>query len=327
MNKELENYFLKKMKKEERIAFLRKLVVDKEMQSDFNHYRNFEALLAISCGADDLSDARRSYKRFVRTKYHTLYKYTLRAATACAAVALFMIISIHFYNNYTRLELPTQTAVVSETSLFVPAGQRISLTLSDGTHVWLNARSRLTYPTAFVGNTRKVSIEGEAFFEVAEDSDKPFVITVNGLEMKVLGTVFNVQSYGEEKMSRISLLEGSLQVYHKTSPNIMVTLQPQDEVTFQNQVITTGKIPNNDYFLWTEGIYSFNDEPLGEVLKKLERYFDVRIIVKDAALLQWKYTLKFRQRDGIDVILGVLAKVYPLKIVKDEEMNTVTISR
>jgi ferric-dicitrate binding protein FerR (iron transport regulator) len=234
------------------------------------------------------------------------------------------ILSVHFYRDYSR---PDQSQFVSETSLFVPAGQRVSITLSDGTLIWLNARSRLTYPTAFVGDRRQVSIEGEAYFEVAEDSTKPFVVTANGVDMKVLGTTFNVYSYAEENVSRISLLEGSLQVNTKTSPDKKIMLHPQEEVTVQNQMMTTGKIRNNDYFLWKDGIYSFEEEPLGNILKKLELYFDIKIEVKDASVREWKYTVKFRQRDGIDVILGVLCKVYPLKYKKDEEMNTVTISR
>ena len=325
MNEEIENYFLEKMDGEERIVFLRKLVSDKEMQAEFSRYKKAEALIALSGSMDSLSDVKRSYRRFMRRmKYHTLYKYALRISAACAAALLLLFLSVHFYRDYSR---PDHSLQVSETSLFVPAGQRVSLTLSDGTIIWLNAQSRLTYPTAFVGDKRQVSIEGEAFFEVAEDSGKPFIVTANGVIIKVMGTSFNVYSYAKENVSRVSLLEGSLQVYPETSSGKMIVLQPQEEATVQHQMITTGKIRNNNYFLWKEGIYSFEEEPLGTILKKLELYYDIRIDVKDAAINQWKYTVKFRQRDGIDVILGVLQKVYPLRIEKDEETNTVTINR
>jgi ferric-dicitrate binding protein FerR (iron transport regulator) len=324
MNREVEDYFLGKMNRDERIAFLSELTSDKEKQETFGQYQNAEALLAFSDDVDNSFDAVRNYKQFTRCmKQRTFYRYIYRTVGYAAAVVL-LAISVHFYHVYYY-----QHAVdISETSLFVPAGQRVSLTLSDGTTVWLNARTRLTYPTAFVGDQRRVSIEGEAFFEVAKDKNKPFIVSANGSEIKVLGTTFNVYSYPDESISRISLLEGSVQVHSKISPDIEVTLRPQEEAIFQSQTQTMmiGKIPNNDYFLWREGIYSFENESLSNILKKLELYYDIKIEVKDPAILKWKYTVKFRQRDGIDEILRALGKVYPLKIRKNEEKNIVKIS-
>jgi ferric-dicitrate binding protein FerR (iron transport regulator) len=323
MNREVEDYFLEKMDRDERITFLCELTSDKEKRETFDRYRNAEALLAFSDDVDNPLDTARSYKRFLhRMKQRTFYRYVYRTVSYAAAVAL-LVISVHFYHVYYYRH------AVSEISLFVPAGQRVSLNLSDGTTVWLNARTRLTYPTAFIGNQRRVTIEGEAFFEVAKNKDKPFIVSANGTEINVLGTTFNVSSYPDEPVSRISLLEGSVQVHSKTSPDINVTLRPQEEAIFQNQtqIMTIGKIPNNDYFLWKEGIYSFENEPLSNILKKLELYYDIKIEVKDPAILKWKYTVKFRQRDGIDEILRALCKVYPLKILKNEEKNIVKISQ
>jgi ferric-dicitrate binding protein FerR (iron transport regulator) len=322
MDREVGDYFLRKMNRDERIAFLRELTSDKEKQETFDRYRNAEALLAFSDDVDNPFDTVRCYKQFMRCmKQRAFYRYVYRTAGYAAAVVL-LAMSVHFYHVYYY----QHTIDTSETSLFVPAGQRVSLTLSDGTTVWLNARTRLTYPTAFVGNQRRVSIEGEAFFEVAEDKNKPFIVSANESEINVLGTTFNVYNYSDEPVSRISLLEGSVQIHSKTSPDIEVTLRPQEEAIFQNQTMTIGKIPNNDYFLWREGIYSFENETLNNILKKLELYYDIKIEVKDPAILKWKYTVKFRQRDGIDEILRALCKVYPLKIRKNEEKNIVKIS-
>ncbi|MDR1402839.1 MAG: DUF4974 domain-containing protein [Tannerellaceae bacterium] len=322
MNREVEDYFLGKMNRDERMAFLCELTSDKEKREAFGRYQNAEALLAFSGDVDNPFDAVRSYKQFMRRmKLRTFYRYACRTVGYAAAIAL-LTISVHFYHVYYY----RHSVNISETSLFVPAGQRVSLTLSDGTAVWLNARTRLTYPTAFVGAQRRVSVEGEAFFEVAKDKSKPFIVSANGTEVKVAGTSFNVYSYPDEPVSRISLLEGSISVHSKTSPDIEVTLRPQEEVIVQNQTMIIGKIPNNDYFLWKEGIYSFENETLGNILKKLELYYDIKIEVKNPAILKWKYTMKFRQRDGIDEILRALCKVYPLKIRKIEEKSTVIIS-
>jgi ferric-dicitrate binding protein FerR (iron transport regulator) len=88
-----------------------------------------------------------------------------------------------------------------------------------------------------------------------------------------------------------------------------------------------GRISDDDYFLWKEGIYGFDNEQLGHICKKLEIFFDIKIEVDDPEILDWRYTVKFRQRDGIDEILRLLRKVYPIKIEKNEEENTVKIKR
>jgi ferric-dicitrate binding protein FerR (iron transport regulator) len=209
--------------------------------------------------------------------------------------------------------------------LFVPAGQRVNLTLADGTVVWLNARSRLTYPAAFVGKERRVSIEGEAYFEVAKDRDRPFIVSSGGIEMKVLGTAFNVSGYSGENVVRVSLLEGSLYVYDKNAPGKNVTLRPREDVTFHGDSMILGNIRGNDCFLWKDGIYGFEEESLCNIFKKLELYYDIHIEVKDPALLEWKYTVKFRQRDGIDEILRLLCKIHPFNIMRDDGNNRIMI--
>lgn len=323
MNEQVEKYFLEEMDPDERIDFLRKLEYDKELQEEFNRYKNADALLSFSDSIVSQSDSIRSYKTFIRRmKQKDLYKFTLRYVRYAAAIAL-LILSVHYYHvHYYR----DQLIASSETSLFVPAGRCVSLTLADGTTVWLNARSRLTYPAAFVDSERRVSIEGEAFFEVAKDEDKPFIVSSKGIEMKVLGTDFNVCSYSEENTVRVSLLSGSLHVYDKNAPEKNVTLRPREEVIFQDNNMIPGNIPSNDYFLWKDGIYSFEEESLSNIFKKLELYYDIHIEAKGPDLLEWKYTVKFRQRDGIDEILKLLCKIHPFKITKDEENNTIMVN-
>ena len=324
MNEQVEKYILGKMEIDERISFLRELEKNKEMREEFSRYQNTDALFAFSDDVVDKNESVQSYNAFIlRKRRNVARRYALRAASYAAAIVL-LVLSVHFYHvyNYQR-----QLLASDNTSLFVPAGQRMCLTLADGTVVWLNAQSRLTYPAAFIGNERRVSIEGEAYFEVAKDAKKPFIVTAGELEMKVLGTVFNVHSYPEETLSFVSLLEGSLQVYKKEFPDKNVTLISNQEVVFEGNTLKVGKIPSVDYFLWKDGIYSFDDESLGNILKKMELYYDINIEVQDSDMLDWEYTAKFRQRDGIDEILRLLCKIHPFNIDKDEENNLVKISK
>ena len=213
-----------------------------------------------------------------------------------------------------------------ENKLHVPAGQRIKLTLQDGTTVWLNSHTTLTYPAIFDKKERRVAIDGEAFFIVAQDKHKPFIVSSQGIETKVLGTQFNICSYRKNNDVRTSLIEGSLQIYFTGKENESIILSPNEQISIKNGTIKVDTICHHDYFLWKEGIYSFKDELLVDILNKLQLYYDVRIIIRNPSINQEKYTGKFRQRDSIDDILRMLQKIHKFKIQKDEENNIITLS-
>ena len=108
----------------------------------------------------------------------------------------------------------------------VPAGQRANLTLPDGTNVWLNARSEMRYPAVFTGNKREITLDGEAYFEVTHNEDKPFVVQTNKCNVEVLGTKFNVEAYSDSEDFCTSLMEGSVRVSDKGNPSESLVLAP-----------------------------------------------------------------------------------------------------
>lgn len=186
-------------------------------------------------------------------------------------------------------------------TLFNPRGSRvIDVALSDGSHVWLNAGSAITYPVAFMGNERKVSITGEAYFEVANDESKPFYVVKRNLEVKVLGTHFNVNAYDDETDMKITLLEGAVKVSnsnthasdtsfggrHKASSD--VTLRPgQQAVVTSNttgasasadlQFTVLNSIDLSAVIAWKNGLFNFNKVPLQELMRQLARWYDVEV--------------------------------------------------
>ena len=125
---------------------------------------------------------------------------------------------------------------------------------------------------------------------------------------------------------RTSLIEGSLQIYFTGEENESIILSPNEQISIKNGTIKVDTISHHDYFLWKEGIYSFKDELLVDILNKLQLYYDVRIIIRNPSINQEKYTGKFRQRDSIDDILRMLQKIHKFKIQKDEENNIITLS-
>lgn len=323
MIEQLLKYFQGELTATERLQVLRQVEADAELKKLFIEYKNMHALMSLSDEVDNKDANKLGYRQFdklIRTK--RLRRFMLQAAGYAAAIVLIIVSTFGLTARYFK-----QIVAEVENTLYVPAGQRMRITLQDGTEVWLNAQTKLTYPSIFAGEERRVHIEGEAFFDVAKNPEKPFIVSSRGIDMKVLGTKFNVNSYPGEEPMETCLLEGSLKVYYPGLEKKAVILKPNERITVKKNQMFVDALPHSDYFLWKEGIYSFKNEPLIHILKKLELYFDVRILVEDPSIYKWEYTGKFRQRDGIDEILRMIQKIHKFKITKDEEQNTITLNR
>lgn len=163
-------------------------------------------------------------------------------------------------------------------TLSTPKGGQYRLTLPDGTNVWLNAASSITFPTAFTGRDRRVQITGEAYFEVAKKSHQPFFVDVNDKEtVEVLGTKFNVNSYPNEAGIATTLLEGSVKI---VAAKRSVLLQPgqQSQVNQQDQNIVINPNPDIEKIIaWKEGLFNFNDADVPSVMRQLERWYDINV--------------------------------------------------
>lgn len=322
MEEQIKKYFEGELNTTEKLKFLKQVNSDLELKKRFIEYKNTYALFALSDCADNKKENKRAYMHFLQTtRKQKLYRIVLRTIGYAAAILLLVISTYMVTMNHVY------STMASTNTMYVPAGQRVKLTLQDGTSVWLNARTTLTYPIVFAGNERRVEIDGEAFFEVTKNTEKPFIVSSRGVDMKVLGTKFNVYSYHEEECIETSLLEGSLHVYFSNTKSNGVILKPNEQVIIKGNRMNVNKITHPDYFLWKDGIYSFDNELLIDILKKLELYYNIKIIVEDPSIFRWAYTGKFRQQDGIDEILHVINKIHKFSIKKDKENNTITLSR
>lgn len=197
--------------------------------------------------------------------------------------------------------------------LIIPYGNRSKVALSDGTIVWLNAGSRLVYPSVFVEDTREVSLFGEAFFDVTENEDQPFVVKTSALDIKVLGTEFNVSAYADDNTVQTVLKEGRITIRKKG-----VHLFEKDLVLKPNQLNVFNKhtesskvyqVDASRYTLWIDGLLQFNDEELNRVIKKVERYYNIRISYTNASLARIKITGKLDMNRDETEVLEYLAKV------------------
>ncbi len=198
--------------------------------------------------------------------------------------------------------------------VIVPFGKKSELMLEDGTKVWLNAGSRFAFPQEFEGGKRTVYLEGEAYFEVTADADQPFVLSVDDIDIEVLGTKFNVCAYKSDDFSETVLLNGSIQIREKNRLfKDRIVLIPSQKATYHKTDnrfdLTTDPLPEA-HIAWIEGWYQFTNENLEQVLKKLERYYNIRFqydhaVVSGVLPVSGKLDLK----DSLEEVMAVLSGV------------------
>jgi transmembrane sensor len=168
-------------------------------------------------------------------------------------------------NTNGRLEYGKADKVVFNT-MSTPRGGQYQLTLPDGTNVWLNAASSITYPTAFTSNTREVTITGEAYFDVRKNPSKPFIVKTPKEKITVLGTQFNVNAYSDEPVMKITLTQGSVMVADKK-------LKPGQ--AYVNGSITSTNIAHD--LAWKNGFFAFEDADINTIMRQLSRWYDVQV--------------------------------------------------
>jgi len=164
-------------------------------------------------------------------------------------------------------------------TISTPNGGQYQLELPDGSLVWLNATSSIHFPTSFVGKERRVEITGEAYFEVAKNRDMPFVVTVNGAEVQVLGTHFNINAYSDEDNVKTTLLEGSVKFVSGDSINMLKPGQ-QSQLASNGMIKVLSNVDVEEVVAWKNGMFEFENAGIETVMRQLSRWYDVEIEYK-----------------------------------------------
>ena len=243
--------------------------------------------------------------------------WTIAVAVAASLVIAFILFSPGNQNS-------TGEKTHSHNTISTKRGSKSKIILPDGTHVWLNADSRLKYDENFQGNIREVELSGEAFFDVTRDETRPFIIHTATIDVKVLGTAFNVRSYAEEKNTETSLIHGSVEITLLKSPDKKkIILEPHDKLIVANidpsagnvvstktkiPVMTLGKInfKHKDTLavetLWTRNQLVFDNETLEDIAGKIERWYDINVNITNEKLKKESYTGRFDNIPLLDVM-------------------------
>ena len=192
---------------------------------------------------------------------------------------------------------------VKYNTLEIPRGGEYALQLADGTRVWLNAGTSLRYPVVFSGQERRVELRGEGYFEVAKDSASPFVVSVNGVDVRVLGTSFNVSAYSDEVVT--TLVEGKVLMRSQADSVVLV---PDRQGVWDGKRMTVKRVDARNYALWREGVFFFEDMPLEDILDALARWYDVHVFYQNAELKMMRFSVEIKRYEHIDTILRRIAE-------------------
>ncbi|WP_312364114.1 FecR domain-containing protein [Sphingobacterium sp.] len=213
------------------------------------------------------------------------------------------------YKNGDTLAKVTSSKLVT---LLTPRGGNYTLTLEDGTRVWLNAQSSLRYPISFNGvKERVVELQGEAYFEVAHNSKQPFIVNTAIQKVKVLGTSFNINAYANENRTITTLVTGRVQINDKSDRKLQV-LAPLQQASNNGTSVAVEDVDTDLYTAWKEGTFRFRSTPLPDALRQIERWYDLEIDYKDIPENIKIHALISRD-SNLSTVLHALEKITGLK--------------
>lgn len=188
---------------------------------------------------------------------------------------------------------------------FIPKGKRSRILLEDGTQVWVNANSKLEYNDNFLNSTtREVTLIGEAYFDVTPDASRPFIVHVQGVDIRVLGTSFNVKGYDGESQVEATLVHGKISMAGRGDED-QVTLAANQRAVFlteNKKLLVENNVETDTYTSWRKGVLIFEDQPLYEILPVLERTFNVTIHTEDSSTLDCRFTAKIKNKSLQEVL-------------------------
>lgn len=305
-------------------------------QSDENrrHFNQLQEVWFSTVSANDTVsfDPMRKYALFEGRKEHThsveqkkkhtitwkMFKY------AAVIVPLSLLIGGAYF-------LFSDSIIINKTDNYLveaPLGAKAKVSLPDGTLVWLNAGSTISYPQTFGIKERKVTLNGEAYFEVAKSEHKEFTVLSNELQVRVLGTKFNFRNYHDELEGRVTLNEGKVAVRtYQGEKDFFLKQNQQFVFDKENQNVKIINMKAHTASDWTKGIIFFDEETLPDIARELERLYDVHIDIADTDLLNYRfYGSFFRSSQSIREVLDILATTGKLSYTINEKQITLRLS-
>lgn len=261
-----------------------------------------ETMPSIEATSDELNEIKGSINIEERRKRR------LQLAIPYFAVALLLLFIFlnYFYSDGSveKKDFIINDSMQSNNVLYTDNGVKAKTVLPDGTEVWLNSGTKLTYPNKFVGKFREVYISGEAFFKVQKDSIHPMIVsTPKNFKVEVIGTTFNLRAYYNDNEARATLYTGKINIIKDGKDIVLLTSNESYIISTNNQ--TNSRIDNSNIdnqSVWKDGILIFDNIPLSEALKRIERWHGAKFIVNDSSILQKNVTASFESESLIQIM-------------------------
>lgn len=288
------------------------------LDADSANQRYFEGLdNMLNAARVNCPDTRKSLLRPVPV-WRSVGIWTMRiAAILCLCLGV---------SYFAATRIFDRKAFNNMTSVFVPNGERISMTLGDGTIVWLNSGTTLEYPAVFARGERRVKVSGEAMFDVKSNPQHPFIVETFACDIEVLGTKFNVEAHEDVGVFSTDLLRGKVLVNSRLDKNDRVMMEPNQTVHLENGKLLLEVQDNADKLLWTDGILSITGMRFEEVMAKFERCYDIHVKILRDDLPQIEFQrCKLRISDGVEHALSVLQHAADFSYERDITTNTIYI--
>ena len=242
-------------------------------------------------------------------------------------IAAILILPILIFSCWFIIGKTSSSEVdkISYAEIFSPPGSRTNFELPDGSTGWLNSGSTLKFPVKFRGSSRKVSLTGEGYFDVIKNSKKPFVVMAGNIEVMALGTRFNVLYYLDDKTIDITLESGKVVINAicKNKKVVRITeLEPDQQAVIQKETMKfqKRKVASQNYTAWKQGMLIFRNDPMNDLIKKIERWYNVEITLKDKEIEGYRYRATFED-ETLNEVLTLIKLTSPVDFVQAKRVK------
>lgn len=295
-------------------------------QDNYAHFMELQEVWFSTIGAnkDMAYNSGKAFKHFlertrkVESKKKPFLISHKRIIYQVAAVAILLVVSLaSYWHGQAKVENSFSDIIVE-----APLGSKTKMNLPDGTLVWLNAGSKIVYSQGFGVNNRKVEFSGEGYFEVVKNSKNPFIVNAKELQVKVLGTKFNIRNYTDDEEVVVSLVEGRVRIDNLLKNNNVDYLSPDEKITLDKKtgIMAKSLTKSASFVEWTNDILFFDEELLPDIVKRLERNYNLKLEIRNEALNKERFYGSFSAREQtVDDVLNMLASTGRLKYeIKDK---------
>lgn len=289
-----------------------RLLLNNDAPEEDKAYREiWDSLDNCTMDDDRVEDAYRNIaSSLFGNERHTNRMRWLRVAAIWLVPILMFSASLYLYLSSPHQ--PNEQANIAFVQKFTANGERELVVLPDSTKVWLNGGSVLIYPSKFLANERNVSLSGEAYFDVTKNAEKPFVVSLNSLKLRVLGTTFNVSSYPDDPEITATLETGKVLVDVEGKKENYI-LNPNDRLVYNHLTgkVDISKVNAGNFSSWRSGALYFDDAPFAEVVRELERAYGVKFHIMNSKYFNQTIHAHFSSKDSIDNVLEIVRMLVP----------------